>query len=151
MTCIVGKPGHIASDSRETGEIKRSCSKFFRKHEYFVGVAGDSANALVIEHVLSWPRELSVDTVTRWIHKHHDPPYVDFDTIDLLFVCRRFVLVVTGRAVHPPGVVGAVGSGAPWAQGYLEARPADLKGAVVAACRFDPWCAGPVRTDRLKK
>jgi hypothetical protein len=145
VTCIAGVPGRLVADSRETGAIKRNCVKFFRKHEYIVGGAGASAPLAVLEHVLPWPKSLSVPGLTRWVYKHHDPDYIDFEETELIIVTAKAVFVTEGRIVHPPASFGAVGSGSAWALGYLEASPGDLDGAVKAACKYDPYCAGPLR------
>lgn len=149
MTCIVGAPGRMMADSRETGTIKRSCVKFFRKHSYLVGGAGASAPLAVLEHVLYWPKALSVEALTRWVFKHHAKDALDFEDTELLIVTSREVFVTEGRIVHPPALTGAVGSGSSWAQGYLEGKPGDLEGAIKAACKFDPYCAGPIRKAEL--
>lgn len=145
----MGTPGRLAADSRETGAIKRNCVKFFRKHDYLVGGAGASAPLCVLEHVIPWPKTLSVASLSRWIYKYHDPNKVDFDDTELIIVTDKAVFVTEGRIVHPPGVVGGVGSGSPWALGYLEGAPGDLEGAVKAACKYDPYTAGPVRAVEL--
>lgn len=148
MTCIVAKPGHMASDSRDTGFIKTTCTKMFVRHGYLVGGAGDSAALNMIEHVAkAWPRTLSVEALTRWVHRNHDSGKVNFDDCELVIATRTKVFVVDGRAVRECRV-GAVGSGAGFALGYLEARPADLPGAVQAAIKYDPYCAGPIREEK---
>jgi len=149
MTCIAGAPGRLVADSRETGVIKRSCVKFFRRHDYLVGGAGASAPLAFLEHQIRWPKKLSVHALTRWVWKTHDPDYLDLEETELIIVTREAVYVTEGRIVHPPAKFGAVGSGAAWALGYLEAAPGDLDGAVKAACKYDPWCAGPLRSAEL--
>lgn len=149
VTCIAGVPGRLMADSRETGVIKRSCVKFFRRHDYLIGGAGASAPLAILEHVLTWPRKLTVEALTRWVWRNHDADFLDFDETELLIVTATQVFVTEGRIVHPPALTGAVGSGAPWAQGYLEAKPGDLEGAIKAACKFDPYCAGPIRKAEL--
>jgi hypothetical protein len=149
MTCIAALPGHMMSDSRETGAIKRSCIKFFRKHGYLIGGAGSSAPLAMLEHVVAWPKRPTVAGLTKWIYQHHSVEALNFEEIELLIVTPKHVIEVEGRVVHPPALSGAVGSGAAWAQGYLLGKPGDLKGAVEAACRFDPYCAGPVREAKL--
>ncbi len=145
----MGSPGRLAADSRETGAIKRNCVKFFRKHDYLVGGAGASAPLCTLEHVITWPKKLSVASLSRWIYKHHDPNKLDFEETELIIVTATQVFVTEGRIVHPPGLAGGVGSGSPWAMGYLEGHPGDLEGAVKAACKFDPFTAGPIRTADL--
>lgn len=147
MTCVVGVPGRIVADSRETGAIKRSCVKFFRPtgRGYLVGGAGASAPLAMLEHAVRWPVKLSLESLQRWVFNLHDPSYLDLEQIELLIVTRKEVYELEGRLVHPPSQLAAIGSGASWAQGYLEAKPSDLEGAIKAACKFDPWCAGPIR------
>jgi hypothetical protein len=145
MTCIVAKPGQMASDSRDTGATKRTCTKMFRRHSYLVGGAGESGPLNVLEFVLEWPARPSVEAFTRWIYEHHHPETLDFDEVELVVCSAKRVWVIEGRQAYEAGTVGAVGSGAAYARGYLEARPKDLDGAVAAACKYDPWCAGPIR------
>jgi hypothetical protein len=135
----------MASDSRDTGVTKRSCTKLFRRHGYLVGGAGDSAPLNVLEFVLEWPLKPSVEAFTRWVYDNHDPAYLDFDQVELVVCSAKRVWVIEGRQAYDAGPVGAVGSGAAYARGFLEARPKDLDGAVAAACKYDPYCAGPIR------
>lgn len=129
--------------------IKRSCVKFFTKHDYLVGGAGASAPLATLEFAIPWPRRLSVATLARWIYRFHNPDSLNFDDTELIIVTRDRVFTTEGRIPYPPSAVGAVGSGSAWAQGYLEACPGDLEGAIKAACKYDPYCAGPVRTAEL--
>jgi ATP-dependent protease HslVU (ClpYQ) peptidase subunit len=148
MTCIVAKPGQMAADSRDTGTTKRSCVKLFRRHGYLVGGAGASAPLNTLEHVIEWPLKPSVESLTKWVWENHDAAYLDFDQIELVIATGKRVFVLDDRAFYEAGA-GAVGSGAGYALGYLEAKPNDLEGAVKAACKYDPYCAGPVREMRL--
>ena len=151
MTCIVGVPGRIVADSRETGAIKRSCVKFFKPggRTYLVGGAGASAPLATLEYAVKWPAKLSVESLTKWVYAKHDPATLDFEQVELLIVTASEVYEIEGRTVHPPSQRAAIGSGAPWAQGYLESKPGDLDGAIKAACKFDPYCAGPIREAKL--
>lgn len=150
MTCIVARPGHMASDSRDTGVTKRTCVKMFRRHGYLIGGAGASAPLNILEHVVEWPLKPSVEVLTKWLWEHHDPDYLSFDDVELVVCSAKRVWVLDERAFYECAV-GAVGSGGGYALGYLEARPNDLEGAVKAACKYDPYCAGPVRELHLSK
>lgn len=144
MTCIVGVPGRIVADSRETGVIKKSCFKVWKKHGYLIGGAGDSGALVALEHVVTWPRKPALRTLARWILRTHEKGSLDFDEVSLVVVTHDAVFEIEGRSVSEEKV-SAVGSGAPFALGYLRAVPEDLTGAVEAACYLDPYCAGPVR------
>lgn len=148
MTCVVAKPGMLCTDSRETGTTKRDAPKHFRKHGYLVGTAGDCAALTAAEHVLAWPKTPTVRNLTRLLHKHQDADNCDFGQTSLLVVTASTVLVADGLYVYE-APAGAIGSGAPYALGYLRAHPDDLEGAVAAACFYDPYCAGPIRTVTL--
>jgi hypothetical protein len=150
MTCVVGRPGLLCTDSRETGDIKRDAHKHFRVHGYLVGVAGDCGPLTAAEHVFPWPRTPTVKNLTRWLHKYHAPDRADFRETSMLVVTRARIFVLEGLYCYEPaGQVGAIGSGAPYALGYLCGAPDDFDGAVAAACRYDPYCAGPVRRVEL--
>jgi hypothetical protein len=151
MTCIVAKPGQMASDSRDTGVTKRSCVKMFQRHSYLVGGAGDSGTLNILEHAIEWPARPSVEAFTRWVFENHDPAYIDFHEVEFVICSAKQVWVIDGREAYVSNPVGAVGSGAAYARGYLEARPKDLDGAVAAACKYDPYCAGPIRRLELQR
>jgi ATP-dependent protease HslVU (ClpYQ) peptidase subunit len=148
MTCVVAKPGLLCTDSRETGTTKRDAPKHFRKHDYLVGTAGDCAALTAAEHVMAWPKKPSVRNLTRLLHKHQDSENCDFGQVSMVVVTRETVLVIDGLYVYE-AAAGAIGSGAPYALGYLRAAPEDLEGAVAAACFYDPYCAGPIRKIEL--
>ncbi len=139
----------MRSDSRDTGTIKRSVAKMFQRHGYLVGGAGSSAPLSVLEFEIDWPRSPSVETLTRWVYANHSDEFLDFEACELLIATRKRVFLVEGRAVYE-AAHGAVGSGGAYALGYLAARPNDLDGAVKAACRYDPYCDGPIRRLDLK-
>lgn len=148
MTCCIARPGVLCTDSRETGTIKREVPKHFRKHDYIVGCAGDCAALTAAEHLLKWPRVPTVANLTRLLHAHQDKDNCNFQEASLLVVTATKVLVCDGLYVFE-APCGGIGSGAPYALGYLRAAPDDLEGAVSAACYFDPYCAGPVRKVEL--
>lgn len=145
MTCVVASPGLLYSDSRETGDVKRSAPKHIQVHNYLVGMAGDCAALTAAEHLFTWPKRPTVKSITKWLHTHHHSDKANFNQTDLLIVTKRKVLVVHGMYCYEATAADAIGSGAPFALGYLRGQPDDLKGAVEAACFYDPWCAGPVR------
>ncbi len=148
MTAVVARPGLLCTDSRETGDTKRDAPKHFRMHDYLVGTAGECGALTAAEHVFPWPKRPTVKALTRWLHKHHDPQRADFRETSMLVVTARKVFVLEGLYCFE-APVGAIGSGAPYALGYLRAAPDDLEGAIAAACFFDPFCAGPVRKVEL--
>ncbi len=131
MTTVAAKIGELYSDSRETGAVKRNRPKHFRTHDYLVGVAGDCSCLHAVEHLLTWPKRPTVASLTKWMHKHFNAEKLNLFVIDGLYVYE-------GNGVE------CIGSGAPWAEGYLRAYPDDLKGAIETACFFDPYTAGPV-------
>jgi hypothetical protein len=148
LTCVVARPGVLCTDSRESGAVKRDAPKHFRVRGYLVGVAGDCAALMAAQHVYPWPEVPTVRNMTRWLHKHHDKDRSDFNETSMLVVTAQRVIVVEGQYAYE-AEVGAIGSGAPYALGYLRAAPDDLEGAVAAACFYDPYCAGPVRRVEL--
>jgi ATP-dependent protease HslVU (ClpYQ) peptidase subunit len=148
VTCVAAYAGRMASDSRDTGAIKRSCTKIFRRHGYLVGGAGASAPLNVLEFELTWPVKPTIESLTRWVYQHHDPETLDFEAIELLIATKTQVFTVEGRAAFV-APFGAIGSGAAYALGYMQAKPKDLAGAISAACQYDPYCAGPVRKMEL--
>lgn len=143
MTCIVARPGLMVADSRETGLIKSTCAKLYRRHGYAVGGSGESAPLTTLEHVIAWPRTPSVEAFARWMHRHSGD--VAFADCELLVANRSRVWHLAGGAVSELRGFAAIGSGAAFALGYLEAHATDLDGAVAAACKYDPFCAGPIR------
>lgn len=145
MTCVVAKPGVLYSDSRETLYIKRNSHKHFQVHNYLVGTAGDSDVLTAAEHVFKWPKRPNVKILTRWLHDHQNDSKSDFNKCCLLVVTTNRLFVCEGLYVYEVDSCAAIGSGAPYALGYLRGQPDDLKGAVEAACYYDPYCAGPVR------
>ena len=134
----------MLSDSRVTGATKGLCRKIWTTPQgHLVGGAGDRATMLYFEHVLKWPAKLSTETLVRWVHRNLDR--VKFDNVEMLVTDGKLLFEICSQCVTELTTAGAVGSGAAWAQGYLRARPDDLKGAVEAACYYDPYCAGPVQ------
>jgi hypothetical protein len=144
VTTIVGRPGALICDSRETGLVKRTCTKVWRLSGCVVGGAGASAELGLIEHVKKVPAKPTTQTLWRWIWLAHDPSYLDLDETELLIASPDALWLVEGRQVTEVQI-GAIGSGAPFALGYLRGKPGDLRGAVEAACHYDPYSAGPVR------
>lgn len=100
---------------------------------------------LQFEHQVKWPAKLTLPGLVRWVAKHHDSDKLNFDAVEMLVTDGRRLFQLNGRCVSEMQSSAAIGSGAAWAEGYLRARPDDLKGAVEAACYYDPWCAGPVQ------
>lgn len=138
----------LCTDSRETGTIKRDAPKHFTVHDYLVGVAGDCAALSAAEYVFPWPKKPTVRSLTRWLHKHYNKDSANFAETSMLVVTRASVFVIDGQYVYE-SQLGAIGSGAPYALGYLRALPDDLEGAIGAACHHCPFCAGPVRRIEL--
>jgi hypothetical protein len=134
------------TDSRETGVIKRCSKKHFRTpHGYLVGVAGDSSCLHAAEHLLIWPKRPTVKSLTKWLHQHYEPNIRDWEETQMLIVTKTTVFYTEGLYVLKADGPACIGSGSPWAEGYLRAYPDDLKGAVEAACYYDPYTAGPVQ------
>ncbi len=151
MTTCVAKPGLLCTDSRDADEIKRDAPKHFRPAgcDYVVALAGDCAALMAAEHVYPWPKRPSLRSLTRWLHEHHDPERSNFAETSMLVVTRTRVFVMYGQYVYEREGAAAIGSGAPYALGFLRASPEDLEGAVAAACFYDPASVGPVRRVEL--
>lgn len=150
MTCCVAVPGLLCTDSRDADEIKRDGPKHFRPKgcDYLVGLAGDCAALMAAEHCYPWPKRPTLRSLTRWLHRYHDPERSNFAQTSMLVVTRSRVFVCYGQYVYERSPA-AIGSGAPFALGFLRAAPDDLEGAVAAACYYDPACSGPVRKIEL--
>ena len=144
MTCCIAVPGLLVTDSRDQDETKRDAPKHFRVHDYVVGTAGDCAALMAAEHVYPWPKRPTLRSLTRWLHRYHNPERSNFAETSMLVVTKSKVFVMYGQYVYARSP-GAVGSGAAYALGFLRACPDDLEGAVAAACFYDPACAGPVQ------
>ncbi len=74
----------------------------------------------------------------------------DAEGVELILCERTRVWVIEGDAVYCSTGAVAVGCGAAYALGYLEAKPGKLKEAVRAACKHDPYCGGKVTEMRLR-
>lgn len=144
MTTIVGRPGALVCDSRETGFVKRTCTKVWRLTGCIVGGAGASAELGLIQNVCTLPEKPTTANLWQWVWATHDPAYLNLDETELLVATPRALWLIEGRQVTDVKV-SAIGSGAPFALGWLRAKPRDLRGAVECACHFDPYSAGPVR------
>ncbi len=148
MSCVVARPGLIVTDSLDTGAIKRSVPKAFRRNGYLVGGAGESAPLNIIEHAITWPSFPTVESLTDFLYQHHDSDALDFGKVELV-VCTASLVFVLDDSAWYESAEAAIGSGAAYALGYLRAKPKDFVGAVEAACAYDPYCAGPVRELKL--
>lgn len=148
MSCVVARPGQILTDSLDTGAIKRSVPKAFKRNGYLIGGAGESAPLNILEHSVNWPNFPSVETLTTFLYEHHDSDALDFNKVELVVATAAMVFVLDDSAWYECQEA-AIGSGAAYALGYLKAKPKDFTGAVEAACAYDPYCAGPVRELRL--
>lgn len=147
MSCVVARPGLIVTDSLDTGTIKRSAPKSFRRNGYLIGGAGESAPLNILEHVIKWPPFPSVESLTAFVYEHHDTDALDFGRVSLVVATASSVFVLDD--CWHEAQEAAIGSGAAYALGYLRAKPKDFVGAVEAACAYDPYCAGPVRELKL--
>jgi hypothetical protein len=139
----------MAADSLDTGSVRRYGPKIFRRHDYLVGTAGSSGLLQRILAAPDWPVTLTELGLATWISKFDGVNA--HDGIELILATRDLVWVIEGDAVYSSTGACAVGCGAPYALGYLEARPGRLKEAVEAACKHDPWCGGQVTEVRLPK
>jgi hypothetical protein len=148
VTAIAALPGRMSADSLDTGSVRRYGPKIFRRHDYLVGTAGSSG---LLQRILSapdWPVTLTEPGLATWINKF-EGVNDDSHGTELILATRDLVWVIEGDAVYSSTDACAVGCGAAYALGYLEARPGKLKEAVECACRFDPYCGGPVTEVRL--
>jgi hypothetical protein len=139
----------MVADSLDTGAVKRFGPKIFRRHDYLVGTAGSSG---LLQRILaaSFPEVLSELGLADWIGRRLESARGD-DGVELILCTRDLVWTIEGDAVYSTTGVAAVGCGAPYALGYLEAKPGDLVGAVRAACKHDPYCGGDVIEERLPR
>jgi hypothetical protein len=144
VTCCVATAGLLVTDSRDQDETKRDGPKHFRVHDYVVGLAGDCAALMAAQYVHPWPKRPTLRSLTRWLFRYHDDARSNFRETSMLVVTRAKVYVMYGQYVYER-TPAAIGSGGPYALGFLRASPDDLEGAVAAACYWDPSCAGPVR------
>lgn len=150
LTCIVAVPGRMVADSLDTGVVRRYGPKIFRRHDYLVGTAGSSGLLQRILAAPDWPVVLTELGLATWIAKFEG---VNDDTsgTSLLLCTRDLVWVLEGDAVYSTTGHAAVGCGAAYALGYLEARPGRLREAVEAACKHDPYCGGEVIEERVAR
>jgi hypothetical protein len=96
-----------------------------------------------------WPVVLTELGLATWIAKFDGVN--DSNGIELILCTHDLVWVVEGDAVYSTTEHAAVGCGAAYALGYLEARPGRLVEAVQAACRHDPYCGGEIQDERLTR
>jgi hypothetical protein len=140
----------MAADSLDTGSVRRYGPKIFRRHDYLVGTAGSSGLLQRILAAPDWPVTLTELGLATWISKFEGVNHDESGT-ELILATRDLVWVIEGDAVYSSTEACAVGCGAPYALGYLEARPGKLREAVEAACKHDPYCGGSVTEVRLPK
>jgi hypothetical protein len=140
----------MAADSLDTGSVRRYGPKIFRRHDYLVGTAGGSGLLQRILAAPDWPVQLTEFGLATWISKF-DGVNDDTHGTSLIICTRDLVWVVEGDAVYSSTEACAVGCGASYALGYLEARPGRLVEAVAAACKHDPYCGGDVIEERLTR
>lgn len=138
----------MVADSLDTGSVRRYGPKIFRRHDYLVGTAGASGLLQRILAAADWPVVLTEFGLATWIGKF-DGVNDDHGGIELILCTRELVWVIEGDAVYSTTGAAAVGCGAAYALGYLEARPGRLREAVEAACKHDPYCGGEVTEVRL--
>lgn len=150
MTCIAAVPGRMVADSLDTGSVRRYGPKIFRRHDYLVGTAGAGGLLQRILAAADWPVVLTELGLATWIGKF-DGVNDDHGGIELILCTRDLVWVIEGDAVYSTTKHAAVGCGAAYALGYLEARPGRLREAVEAACKHDPYCGGSIIEERLPK
>lgn len=148
MSCVVARPGLIVTDSLDTGTIKRSAPKAFKRNGYLIGCAGESAPLNILEHSITWPNYPTIEYLTTFVYEYHDVDALDFGRVELVVATASTVFVLDDSAWYE-SAEAAIGSGAAYALGYLRAKPKDFTGAVEAACAYDPYCAGPVRELKL--
>lgn len=154
MTIIAYRDGIIAADSRVTVDSEAGgtrmfrCEKLFRKTvkdgrkkvPVIIATAGESAPGLVF-----------VD----WYGSDKPPPaaLIDGNADFTCLILRPDGLYEVDRWCRPEKIIMkfyAIGSGSKVALGAMELG-ASAKQAAEAACKWDPYCAAPVFTMRLKK
>jgi hypothetical protein len=146
MTICVAKPGIVVTDTLYTGSKKRYQQKAFRRNNVIIATAGDSYGAVLqacILHKTTLVDDITIDRLIKFVAENADA----FEPCSSLFVTRKEVWCVEGTYVYgSTSYSAAIGSGAAYAVGYLDARPDDLEGAVRSAILHDPCCGGEVET-----
>lgn len=140
----------MVADTLDTGSVRRYGPKIFRRHDYLVGTAGSSGLLQRILAAPDWPVTLTELGLATWISKFDGVNDGQSGT-ELILCTRDLVWVIEGDAVYANTEASAVGCGAPYALGYLEARPGRLLEAVAAACKHDPYCGGELQDERLPR
>lgn len=143
MTCIAIRGKTIAADSRLTvcDSQHYSCRKLFRVPDGIIGFTGDTAGGNQLLHHLR-------------LHSCEDPIKLeDYELKDTgaLLLTKRGVYCYED-SISPDKITGrffAIGTGALAALAAMQ-MGADAVEAVRIACKFDVYCAPPVRWMRLK-
>jgi hypothetical protein len=154
MTIIAYRDGVIAADSRVTVDTEAGgtrmfrCEKLFRKTikegrkkvQVIIATSGESAPGLIF-----------VD----WYGTDKPPPaaLIEGDADFSCLILRSDGLYEADKYCRPEKIMSkfyAIGSGTKVALGAME-MGATAKQAAEIACKYDPHCAPPVVTMRLKK
>lgn len=134
----------MVGDTRITSDTVSKSSKIYKVNGYLVGFAGDSAQGQILVELGNWPKRPTYSNLVRFFSEEYAKLSSD---CSVLIATSSKVFELDGQVVECK--VGVIGSGAPVARGYLEAKPADILGAVRAAAKLNPDCGFPVQTVKL--
>lgn len=139
MTVIVATKTAVYADSfcaRNTAAPGFTAPKLFKLGAVLVGCAGDNeACQKFLQDLGSKP---------YWQVQSAD---ADFEAL-LVAKGELYLYIGTGMAQKLTADFFAIGTGAPYALGALETQN-DPQGAVMVACKYDPYCKGPVQVVTL--
>lgn len=137
MTCIAFKAGVMAADSRISGQYNSLGVKLFKRRDTLIGFAGDVSQGLVF---VDW----------YFDREQRKPDLSEEKDWCALVVSVRGIEYwdCSLRAQPIPEKIAAIGSGAPFAIGAMDAGRS-AREAVAIACRRDPGCGPPIFTARL--
>lgn len=138
MTCIAIKDGIVAADSRVSGAYSSAMVKLYKQPGAIIGFAGEICEALVF---VDWYR----DRRNRAPDTAHETGWC------ALVLSEKDGIEYWDKSLRPAKMLelqAAIGSGAPFAIGAMDAGKSAAE-AVKIACKRDPACGFPVMTARL--
>lgn len=129
----------MAADSRATGDFVTAVVKLYKVGKALVGFAGNVEQAHVF---IDW-----------YADRKQRKPDLNSEQEWSALVLGEDGLLCWGPSLRPVQVYDhfyAIGSGAPFAMGAMEAG-ASARKAVEIACRRDPYCGYPVLWKKYRK
>lgn len=148
MTIVVAGPGVVYSDSLDSTVPPWYGDKAWRMHGYIIAVCGScgSGDQRLETDGKCWPKRPTtqslINAVSNW-------PQDCSSEAAWMVVTRDRVWTIEGWYVYPRKFPCAIGCGAPWALGRLDAAPTELRKAVAFAIRNDQYCGGAIREVKL--